>query len=210
MGSIVGSQTGGPNATVAGNLVVGGTIVSTGNVSTTGRFLAGPDNIGAPAFSYTLDPDTGIYSAAADTLNTGVGGALSTQHTAGLVAVNGSTSANVNIAAVGTRLTATATQDITAVGTAITFTGENKTISTSGGNIVSTAAPTITGGVAGDKLILRKTGANSFTISDKGTLPGSGLTLPAALIVLDVGDAIELLCTAPNAWTAIAPNVNNV
>lgn len=76
----------------------------------------------------------------------------------------------------------------------------------SGGSVVLVATPTITPtGTDGQLLIIQGTSANTVTLQDSATLPGSQLELGAGTRVLGIGDIIVLVWDlATTSWYEIS------
>lgn len=95
--------------------------------------------------------------------------------------------------------------EITAAATAIDATAGSVINLTSDANYSLTATPTIASGEDGQELLVINVGANTITLQDEGTLPGSNLRLTAATIGLAPGDSLLLrMSSAYGFWVETA------
>ncbi len=86
-------------------------------------------------------------------------------------------------------------------GTAINVDDIGWIVFTNGALVTMTATPTLTGGVAGQEVILQGSGGG-VAFQDVGTLPGSALKLGAATRTLGTGDTLRLLYDGTN-WLEV-------
>ena len=159
--------------------------------------------------SYEISGRGGIYSAGASTISLTGGGVLSALVAGGLLQVNGQVYAGTVTTTGALRLTAQTA--FAAVTTVLAYTGTYQPVTLTAGAVVNAATPSISGGSAGDILILRgTTGAGTYAIQDKGTLASSGLSLITTSVVIGIDDEVMLLCTAANTWKQLTPVADNI
>lgn len=194
MGSIVGSITG-------VNPVVQGTLTVTGPVNAT-RYVA--SSVGAVTSgqeSFEIAGRGGLYSGAAGEVAVAAGGALAATGTSGAWTTNGLAAAT-RVFAASLSGAVQAGVAITGVGSTFAFAGTIQPFS-SNGVYTLTSTPFISGGAAGELIILYNTGANAVTLQDN-SIVASGLHLTGVSRVLALGDGIFMRCTAPGVWWEVS------
>jgi hypothetical protein len=176
-----GLLSGGSSNAINGDLTV------TGNVSAT-RFLGGAGAVGAPTFSYTLDPDTGAYNDAANSIKFAGGGTAGFHVTGSQLFSLVPHTLNSYLQLYGAMIEQQRTVDIDAAADTISIAQGSATrviVTLSLGSITSTAAPFLSNGSDGQILVLqRDDDAGDLILQDNATVAGSNMFLPTTSITL--------------------------
>lgn len=169
---------------IAGSEVI--TWNSAGEIETDGAFSAGDGTAAAPSYSFTNDPNTGIYSSAADTIGLSAGGTLRMSLSTSLLSstVAHAITATTNQLVLGTTNTLTITSPAPAasavytipdVGTVASFV-LNAGAQTIAGVKTFSSLPVLSAGISTSRLNVASTATIASLASSNGFVKLTGST----------------------------------